>query len=985
MSSPLDQPTTAVRGSGGRFAKAPRPSPSGSKTMDAAQSAILSGSQAILAAPLAPLSDLVINIEEAPAPDSGYQAQLSVSQDALVVSAALPSGSQAIAAASSAPVSGFAATLAASSAQSSSSKFRTSADFQATVAALAALVAAPSSATLAPHSPSYASIVSGTGGRVFAPALKAAVKALAPPAPTPLALGVDKLLPDFVAPLASSASAQAPFSATLSPLSKDFAPVSYVAALALPALPVHSIDDIEVEPAPSVSRLLTPQRLQVVPLSPPLSIGDNLLAPQQAAPRSALASHGLVFEGQSHLVAQVSMISSRTDRGEATSPIPGVAFPILSASDYSDAMADNAFLLAEVSRRPESLQRNENLARLLSEQGFLALKLQECLSSDIGSGSEAAPPLSSGQQASTRSSLPRASGGNRPPSTLVDKGWTEVKGKNSAMPSPSLRPMDKFLVPVSNRYEALRDSVDARADSLDAVLVASAIPRRVSTRPSRKTEKALAYHGALDKEESHAVANSRALDADEAPSEDTDANLPRDAHGYVLDGFNRDDDSDPSYMPSTQEDASSVPRSSSRSTSEQHDQHSQRFLQNLIRNHDFYQRSERTPLRGRIIVDSVVRRRTTRLRQLDTTIVEWFELPSIRDIDRDEIEMFMANLKYVESQYSFQLFEKAHATLHPELLSLLFACIQASLPEHAAVWISAATASHTRDTQHHAYARDERPLSSSAERSQVPAHSAPRNSSPASHAPSSSADRGQALPPFVHRHISPPSIRAVYPLPRASDTPRPIVVPTERPPRITDITDVATLTSTFAYQYRSYERSHMIAGVTPLSMFDCLSPQQQRSFSLFCDASLDALAVESNSRFLERCRQTWGVKSCAGAIDKLNSVRLHGDPLLRTSWVSLQLDFSNILESVPSSAMPSESALVKSFLKACDFEFMASCIRSTAPRTWSEALQQALTLLMDVNFITDARSNRSRRLGLSSWRLTQPASKQSSKHSSSSR
>jgi ubiquitin len=43
---------------------------------------------------------------------------------------------------------------------------------------------------------------------------------------------------------------------------------------------------------------------------------------------------------------------------------------------------------------------------------------------------------------------------------------------------------------------------------------------------------------------------------------------------------------------------------------------------------------------------------------------------------------------------------------------------------------------------------------------------------------------------------------------------------------------------------------------------------------------------------------------------------------------------------------------------------MASCIRSTAPRSWSEALQQALTLLMDVNFLTDARSHRSRRLGL---------------------
>ena len=135
MSTPLDQ-QFAVRGSSGRFAKAPRPSPSGPKAMAAVQPAILSGSQAISAVPSASSSDLSIDIVAALAPDSGYQAHPSGSQATSAVLAALPSGSQPTAAALSAPSSGFQATLAASSVQSSSSKFRTSADFQATVAVL---------------------------------------------------------------------------------------------------------------------------------------------------------------------------------------------------------------------------------------------------------------------------------------------------------------------------------------------------------------------------------------------------------------------------------------------------------------------------------------------------------------------------------------------------------------------------------------------------------------------------------------------------------------------------------------------------------------------------------------------------------------------------------------------------------------------------------------------------------------------------------
>jgi hypothetical protein len=35
-------------------------------------------------------------------------------------------------------------------------------------------------------------------------------------------------------------------------------------------------------------------------------------------------------------------------------------------------------------------------------------------------------------------------------------------------------------------------------------------------------------------------------------------------------------------------------------------------------------------------------------------------------------------------------------------------------------------------------------------------------------------------------------------------------------------------------------------------MFDCLTAQQQQSFSLFCDSTIDTLAAEPNSAFLER-------------------------------------------------------------------------------------------------------------------------------------
>jgi hypothetical protein len=543
---------------------------------------------------------------------------------------------------------------------------------------------------------------------------------------------------------------------------------------------------------------------------------------------------------------------------------------------------------------------------------------------------------------------------------LALDGYSTVKSRHSKKSSVTSAPdqgrsgpIERYLVPVSNRYQALRDSVDAKDEALNAVTIARAKHQpstRVPPKPSRHSEKMLAAHGALDIEERRAVRGSRAVTY-EVPSTDSES-LPRDANGYVVDEFNAGSDSDPNYVPSSSSRGQSSSRSLSSSTSERNRLSLKHAEFPTLRDHAFFKHSVAPPLRGAIVVDSTIRRRTSRLLNLERTLDEWLSLPSLHVIEADEVESFLEHLQKIEAKYCTRLFDRANSTLPPDFLALLYSCIQAKWPDHATVWSIAAKNVHS-------HISSTTPATSSCEQLHVPSAYSysqdvrePRHTATPPHAPS--MDGLQEL--STHRHVSPPSIRSVYPVAN-----RPVVVPTERPPRISDITDIATLTSSFVYQYRSYERSHITAGVCPMSMFDCLSPQQQRSFSLFCDATLDQLSEESNSRFLERCRQTWGVKSCAGAIDSLSAVRLRGDPLLRTSWVTLQLDFSNVIESVPSSAMPSDAALVKAFLKSCDFEFMASCIRSIMPRTWGEALTQALSLLTDVNFITDARSHRSRK------------------------
>lgn len=237
MSTPQAQLNPAQRGSSGRFVKA-RPSPSGPQTKAAASSAIPPGSQAILDAFLSPTSDLVIINEEAPAPQSGFQAPLSGFQaihpasagfPLLSASAVLPlfSDSQPADAASSAPLSGVQATPALSA--QVSSKFRTSADFQATVAVLSALASAP-------RSPSYASVVRGTGGRVLAPAFTPAIN-LAPPAFPPLALGT----------IERSAPARVPLSLALQVSSKEVISTSQAPVLATSLKLDAPVDEIDAE------------------------------------------------------------------------------------------------------------------------------------------------------------------------------------------------------------------------------------------------------------------------------------------------------------------------------------------------------------------------------------------------------------------------------------------------------------------------------------------------------------------------------------------------------------------------------------------------------------------------------------------------------------------------------------------------------------------------------------------------------------------
>jgi len=527
-------------------------------------------------------------------------------------------------------------------------------------------------------------------------------------------------------------------------------------------------------------------------------------------------------------------------------------------------------------------------------------------------------------------------------SSASDASWKEVRGqkpkrKVSLAPEPPSTSIRQFMVPVANRYDALRAVVDSNAAAFDARLAATKPRPKAKTKAiradasvamsSRARENLLASAGVLDADERGGVSASRRIHTDSEASADIDS-LERDGNGYGVDGWVQPDDDvtfDPDYVPSgTEQSSSSRSRSHSRSSSRSRRSVSPRSqgiakaMADFRASHIFYQRSDAPPVNGQAHVTSTVWRRTSRLRNLSSTIDEWLELPSVALLDADDVRTFVHHVSKVEPHYTLPLFVKLVTSFAHELqfLELLALCVSRSLPLHAQIFSEALYQSST-------------------------SHSA--------------LDAWPPLCPPVDRP-SPPSTRGIYP-PSAV---RPVVMPTERPPRIADITDISALTSSFAFQYRAYERSHTIAGVQPLTMFDCLSHQQQKSFCLFCSVPQDRAALESNEQFLERCRETWGVKSTAGAISSLSAVRLKGDPLLRASWVTLQADFSALLDTIPQSAMPPAQSLVKCFIQTCDFDFMASSLTALRPRTWGAALTAALTLLQDVHFLNDARVFRAR-------------------------
>ena len=482
--------------------------------------------------------------------------------------------------------------------------------------------------------------------------------------------------------------------------------------------------------------------------------------------------------------------------------------------------------------------------------------------------------------------------------------------------APPAASIVRFMKPVANRYDALRQLIDDRAPMLDALLAASKPkPSRRSSRTSRKTEKALALQGAMDEAEQRAVANSRQLRSDSSRSSDADVDV--DENGYALEDFVKRDSDSSSYVPSSTEPSSS-------SVSHQPHQHTHPASlkpSSIAAAYNAFTaavaESNKPPLNGQIRVFSTVMRRTSRLQTLNHTLDDWRQLPSVALVDQEDLQSFLDSLRRVEAKYTRPLFDRCVLLFaeDPHFLELFAACMDQTLPEHADVF-SAAVSDFCDFASGH-----EKPPSTSPVR-----------------------------PP------SPPSTRGVLP----AATVRPVVVPTERPPRITDITDIHAITKAFSLQYRSYERAHRAAGISYLSMFDCLTAQQQQSFSLFSDASIDTLAAESNTVFLERCRETWGIKSALGATAALAEVHMSGDPLSRTSWVQLQLEFSDVLDTIPAKAMPSDQALLRLFLRACDFTFMADFIRSTNPVTWKKALTNALALLQDVHFVNDARTHRTR-------------------------
>jgi hypothetical protein len=188
--------------------------------------------------------------------------------------------------------------------------------------------------------------------------------------------------------------------------------------------------------------------------------------------------------------------------------------------------------------------------------------------------------------------------------------------------------------------------------------------------------------------------------------------------------------------------------------------------------------------------------------------------------------------------------------------------------------------------------------------------------------------------------------------------------PTLRAPQIQDITDIAFVVGKFYSDYRAYEREFIAARRTYKSMFQCLSPDQQTTFSAMTMKDEMELNSMDNGKLLELWKVNFGLKSSAAVLAALSDLQFKGDAMLPASWADWFRRFTLTIDQAPKHVLPSEKSLARRFILACPNTFLRDDIVSCEMPSPTAVLTMVISRLNDSGFLRSAASQSDRRLQL---------------------
>jgi hypothetical protein len=177
--------------------------------------------------------------------------------------------------------------------------------------------------------------------------------------------------------------------------------------------------------------------------------------------------------------------------------------------------------------------------------------------------------------------------------------------------------------------------------------------------------------------------------------------------------------------------------------------------------------------------------------------------------------------------------------------------------------------------------------------------------------------------------------------------------PRTRRPEIKHLDDIKHFMSVFLVEYGKYERDHRKSNYGFDSLFQCLTPAQQKTLSSTTSTPLNDCMALSNDDVCELVRFAFGKKSIAAADQFLKSIRFTGDSLVPADWSKFFQLFTESVQEIHHRAMPPSDKIAKTFLRACPFPYMRSTLLIRKHADLDDALNHVNALLNDPEFLRD--------------------------------